>query len=491
MWREDPELAIRQQTEIETEKRDRAEDQALSLSALSVSSKPPSAVRADPKLPFLEMAWSPSQMQEFFNHRVLPPVWPGQEVTSVAIDDVTYRVGEQCELLYALQFADPSRGQSRWAVVTFAKKKKLREIYQRHYGGGGGASTRPTPCPVMFLPEYGCLVEFFPLDWHLPFLARAMEPEEVASLLSQGDPAAERLRGLPKVEVLRYRLRKRCTLRYTMDAQDSSGPKEVIGKVHSPVSLAVQVAQTQNTLREQGAAYGIIIPKPLRVMEEWGLLLMERIPGTMLQVVMKQAQTPQQPKEVIGLAAATLTNLHRLRFESQKVQSLQSRAEKLRRRVGSLRLVAPLLAQEVDILLQQIERLGARFTVVTQTCVHGDFSPLQILIEKDQMGVVDFDSVCLGDPAIDVGNFMANLHSTAIRPARNAFRQLATHFLSEYQARLPEHRVADRVHLFLSLFLVRRALREFERRRYDYGQADANSLPVLLLQEAAACLKEN
>ena len=36
----------------------------------------------------------------------------------------------------------------------------------------GGASTRPTPCPVMFLPEYGCLVEFFPLDWHLPFLAR-------------------------------------------------------------------------------------------------------------------------------------------------------------------------------------------------------------------------------------------------------------------------------------------------------------------------------
>jgi len=149
VWREDPELAIRQQTEtkIETEKRDRTEDHSLSLSDLSVSSKLPSAVRADPKLPFLEMAWSPSQMQEFFNHRVLPPVWPGQKVTAVAIDGMTYKAGRQCEILYALQFADSTRGQSRWVAVTFAKKEEaagdLPALLWRRWGRVNPANALP------------------------------------------------------------------------------------------------------------------------------------------------------------------------------------------------------------------------------------------------------------------------------------------------------------------------------------------------------------
>jgi len=88
VFREDPELAIRQKRETETEKGDRAEDHSLSLSDLSVSSRPASALRADPELPFLEMAWSPSQMQEFLNRQVLPAVWPGQQVAAVAIDDI-------------------------------------------------------------------------------------------------------------------------------------------------------------------------------------------------------------------------------------------------------------------------------------------------------------------------------------------------------------------------------------------------------------------
>jgi thiamine kinase-like enzyme len=160
----------------------------------------------------------------------------------------------------------------------------------------------------------------------------------------------------------------------------------------------------------------------------------------------------------------------------------------LHKRAAPLLLVAPLLAQEVDALLQRIARLGARSTATACTFVHGDFSPDQLLMEKGQIAVTDFNSACLGDPAIDVGSFMASLHQKSVFKGRNDLRQLATYFLSEYQARLPEHRVADRAHLFLSASLVRKALQAFERWPYDYGQAGPDSLPVLLLQEAAACL---
>jgi len=259
--------------------------------------------------------------------------------------------------------------------------------------------------------------------------------------------------------------------------------------VHRSGALAVQVAQTQSILQAQGAAYGLIIPKPLRVIEEWGLLFMECVPGTGLKPVVEQASAPQQFKEVISLATAALASLHRLRLKSHKVWSLQSRLKKLHRHAASLHLVAPLLAQEAEALLQQIARLSLHSPEVAPCFLHGDFGPGQLLLEKDQMAVIDFDSAYLGDPAIDVSYFMAKLHRSAVSSrAGDAFRQLATYFLSEYQARSPENRVAERIHLFLSASLVRLALRAFTRWPYNYGQAGPASLPVLLLQEAAACL---
>jgi aminoglycoside phosphotransferase (APT) family kinase protein len=210
-----------------------------------------------------------------------------------------------------------------------------------------------------------------------------------------------------------------------------------------------------------------------------------------IKPAVQQTGTPQQLKEVIGLTAVALTSLHRLRFDSPKVRSLQSRVKKWHRQADAVRLVAPLLAQEAATLLQQIERLGAHSTTVAPSFLHGDFGPGQLLLEKDQMAIVDFDTVSRGDPAMDVGLFMAKLHRSAVSSgAGDEFRQLATYFLSEYQARLPENRVAERIHLFLSAALVRLALREFERKPYEYGRAGADSLPVLLLREAAACLKE-
>ena len=116
MFREDPEPSLRQRRETETNSdgdREQAGQGGLcpclpsrshsSLFDPSVSPRSHHTLQADPALPFLDMAWSPSQMAEFFNHRVLPSVWPGQEVTAVAIEDMTYEAGNQCEVLYALQ----------------------------------------------------------------------------------------------------------------------------------------------------------------------------------------------------------------------------------------------------------------------------------------------------------------------------------------------------------------------------------------------------
>src|SRR5204863_4425376 len=120
-------------------------------------------------------------------------------------------------------------------------------------------------------------------------LARVLEPREMAPLLAEGSAVAEHVGWLPRVEVMQYRFHRRCVLRYTVQSPDSPDPKEVIGKVHHLGVRAVQEAYALNTLHPQAAACGVIVPKALKVVEEWGLLLMERVPGTVMKPVVKQA----------------------------------------------------------------------------------------------------------------------------------------------------------------------------------------------------------
>jgi aminoglycoside phosphotransferase (APT) family kinase protein len=47
------------------------------------------------------------------------------------------------------------------------------------------------------------------------------------------------------------------------------------------------------------------------------------------------------------------------------------------------------------------------------TFLHGDFKGTQVLIDAGRLAVIDLDSACVGDPAVDVGNMMADLHREA------------------------------------------------------------------------------
>ena len=47
---------------------------------------------------------------------------------------------------------------------------------------------------------------------------------------------------------------------------------------------------------------------------------------------------------------------------------------------------------------------------------HGDFYPSQVLFDGPTTGLVDFDTVCLAEPALDLGSFTGHL-AVAVRKA--------------------------------------------------------------------------
>jgi hypothetical protein len=73
--------------------------------------------------------------------------------------------------------------------------------------------------------------------------------------------------------------------------------------------------------------------------------------------------------------------------------------------------------------------------------VHGDFTLRQVLIGTyGRAGIVDVDTLCIAEPALDLGRFLAYLHVTGVRRSRAAgplLAELTAVFLEAYLALYP------------------------------------------------------
>ncbi len=447
-------------------------------------------LRDDPNLPFLETAWSCRKMAELFNREVLPSTNPGLRATAVKRADVIYSPGRKCVIRYSLHLDGAPGTESRWAVVSFAKDDRLEAVFLSQYARNEGRTDRQASDAV-YLPRYRCLVELFPQDWRLPSLPLAMQPEKVASVLRRASPDANHASAAysSEVKVLRYRPHYRCVFGYAMTPSAKS-LQQMVGKIYPPGPEARQVWNAINILHPQRMELGVMVSRPLALEEEWNLVLMERAPGVSMKQLLIDARTPKEAAGLVSLAAAALATYHGLRFESPLVRSAQTELQKLRKRIDRLHLVAPSLAEQADALLQRVEALAQGCTFGKSSFIHGDCKPSQLLIDQGRVAIVDYDMACLGDPAIDIGNFMAQFLKYALSTGQGHLRQLAPYFLAEYQARSSADGLAERAHLFQALSLVRMAVRTFQWSPHSYARKGQSSPQVLLLREAAACLAQ-
>jgi aminoglycoside phosphotransferase (APT) family kinase protein len=264
----------------------------------------------------------------------------------------------------------------------------------------------------------------------------------------------------------------------------------VIGKAYADGHVAGLVWRAINLLHAQTATLGVTTPRPLEFVERWNLVLMERMGGTSMKRILEDA-TSDKAREVTALAATAVAAYHGLKFEGgEEIRSVQSALEKMRKRAVRLPQVAPVLAEQVDVLMRRIEPLAGESGAVEPSFIHGDCKPSQLLIDGEQVAIVDFDRACLGDPALDIGNFMAQFNKLALKKGHDHLRHLASYFLAEYQARLPSSGLTERARVFQAMSLVRMAIRKFESSPHSYAEKGQSSDHVSLLREAALCLDQ-
>src|SRR5205807_4816861 len=157
----------------------------------------------------------------------------------------------------------------------------------------------------------------------------------------------------------------------------------------------------------------------------------------------------------------------------------------------------PTHAGEVQRLAQQLATSLETMPPATYRLAHGGFKPSQLLFHSHHVFVVDFDGLCLADPALDVGYFLAYLHPSGLwyqRPGmRQWFEAAAELFGCAYGQAMLEHGEAqatidgilERSRLYEAALLFKIATRRVNRLNSPRPQELSG-----MLSEIAACLSD-
>ncbi len=336
----------------------------------------------------------------------------------------------------------------------------------------GWTDVRTTPLEtpssrIVYAPRLSLSVQVFPVDAKLPALGASFDTSPDGPIFSSLERAARvQLReanwtlGSVEVEPLRYKIGNRCVLAYRLRGTDHR-TLVIIGKLYADRARARLVHENLQRLYSQLDSGAGVVPQPLGVVDLLGLTYTEAIaPGEARTDSVVPQQQPDQPSSpwrprvesvptggfavhspsrAVGLAGVSLARLHgmRLGVESEGILPRPDEVEQLRKRVQRLIPWQPVQAGTVsrlgDALAARLEASAPDRYVMA----HGSYKRTQVIADAERAYVIDFDSMCRADPALDVGCFLAYLRPVGLYYQRGGYREwfqvAATQFVQGYR----------------------------------------------------------
>jgi Ser/Thr protein kinase RdoA (MazF antagonist) len=348
---------------------------------------------------------------------------PGAAVDAVHVGSVLYRPDGSCTLRYLVRL---SGGRQRILLVEVPR----------------------SATDVVLRP--------FPADPGLPTLPAAVDPALMRPVLGRVVPGTggERAIGRCAVDVVHHPRQGRCVLRYRL-SEGAGGAGElrhpvVFGKVYGHDGAAGAAAAAMRLLRQELARQPgpatVRVPRPLGVVPSLRLGLAEAIPGRPLRPFAARDGSPvsaRHTQEGVRTAARAAAALHACGVPTAPVpaRDLATEIVATERDIAQLEPVWPDVATRLRPAVDRAIELTDDHPDVASPAAwplapvlaHGDFTPSQLLLDgATGPGIVDVDTVCLAEPALDVGRFLAYLHVAARRARAEDSADLTALFLHTY-----------------------------------------------------------
>ena len=394
-------------------------------------------VRRDPHIPGLATVLDPRSLAS-----AVAGKRPELRLEAAERVAVRYRPGRQCSVTYRLQ--ENSRERQVQATAVGPDAALLRKLARPP------RETGLTVEPPLVLEAEGIAISMFPWDRKLTALPALFEPSARRALLADLLPDFS-MEG--ELQTLSYRPERHYTARL------DCGPRQWALKAYSPEGYA---AAEVNAL--QLAKTGSPLARLAARSSEMHLLLFPWAPGRTLRDTLAEAEFDVA---LVERAGALLAALHVERSAGLPCRTRTDEVQTLQETTALIVQLCPELGESVARLIVEIAgRL--EFAPAERALVHGDFSARQIVVEDGALTLLDTDDACRGDPACDLGNFLAKLHRDHLRGDLTSERLEACTAALLAGYREARGRLPPRIGLYVALALLRAAPHSFQHSEIDW-----------------------
>jgi hypothetical protein len=338
--------------------------------------------------------------------------------------------------------------------------------------------------PAALIEPLNMVVHVWPIDGELPTLVDATDRQRMIEIFRE---TLERdlLVDNCHIELVSYRRRQRCVLRYTIAGTTlgNDEPRELVvyGKVTGFGSEALtggMIDALRDQIQERPAPHRFALPRSFGSRRDLQLSLLEALRGEpRIGAVLKSRLhgRPQQPdppslEEMIATCGYVAATLHASHLELRRPRRIDDELARLQQEVAMSRQFVPHFGDRAQSWLELIAEHAEQSEPLMLRLGHGDFKYEQLLFDDMDCALVDLDTICEAEPALDLGKFLAHMRAEGRRMQERGsgsprlVEELAEQFLRAYvrgagDSLEDEPRLRLRTALYEAIALLHMALR--------------------------------
>ncbi|MGF1694909.1 phosphotransferase [Vibrio lamellibrachiae] len=221
---------------------------------------------------------------------------------------------------------------------------------------------------------------------------------------------------LESIRLLRHKPEKRSLLEYNfyVDDGDKSHHLTILGKVRTKSfdKHAWKInAELYNDNFNELSHDRIQVPRPMGQLRSSNIWFQRKVDGeTIFSTLCDDTGE--------GLAhkiAECLHKLHTSRVKVTRTHTIDDEMLALEDYLNNVGNNNSKWRTDIDIILLRCRSLSTLLPQNQQCIIHRDFYQDQLIINGDSLYLLDLDLCCLGDPALDIGNFIAHIQEQCLR----------------------------------------------------------------------------
>ncbi len=264
-------------------------------------------------------------------------------------------------------------------------------------------------------------------------------------------------------ETIRYKPETRFVATYKLLSYKSQSFKNVIARIELPDKVQNSYKKTMKVVEALKGHKTLFVPQVLHFSQEDSLLIQEKVDAISFADKLHNINNAD-----LSVFANTISEFHSLKIcdlENKAPLSFVNQFERSSKIItyGNVEIQKKINKIRIALMLK-LQNLKNADNVV----IHGDFHQGQVLIGESKNWIIDLDSIAIGSPIADLGNFYAQLKKLEFKSLVESSEKIFESFLLSYKNKTNIEIDNNELKFYTGCALVELTVKELRRLRKNW-----------------------